>query len=153
MIGRRLPSLALLLALPLSAAAAPAAERQPPPIPAAIDAREVVLSVWQFTAPGMSDKKGCRTRVVITNRSNGVVNFSGRIYVLNGARQEVDGWHVSAAHIRPNEETERLYSCAPGAQMLRLQGSRVSDDSPACSDDGKCPLTLKVETNLKRDSP
>jgi hypothetical protein len=148
MIGRRLLLLAMLLAPPLSAA-----ERQPPPAPAALDPREVVLSVWQFTAPGMSDKKGCRTRVVITNRSAGLVNFSGRIYVLDRAKHELDGWHVSAARIRPNEETERLYSCTAGAQMLRLQGSSVSDDSPACSDGGNCPLTLKIETNLKRESP
>jgi hypothetical protein len=145
-----LPILLAVLGLPCFALAAPA-ERPAPAAPAA-DPREVVLGVWQFTAPGLSDKKGCRMRVVITNRSKGIVNFSGRVYIFNSYQQEIDGWHVSAARLPPNEATERMFSCTAGAQTLRLQNTIVSDDSPACSDGGHCPLTLRVETNLKREA-
>lgn len=113
---------------------------------------EVVVSVWQVITPGMGEKKGCRTRVVVTNNTSGDIGLYAKFHTLDGAK-EIDTWYLSAANIRPTQNTERLYSCIGAAVSVGIDDTARASGPHRCVingiDSSPCAAKLRVESNLR----
>jgi hypothetical protein len=122
-----------------------------PALAAGAEDGEVVVSVWTFVSPGMSEKRGCRIRVVVDNYTPVSIGFSGQFHtVLKGEKK--DAWFVSTTRIPPKGSTERLYSCVLMGDTLELD--RISDYGypRVCEVEGvntsPCSYKMRLVSNL-----
>jgi len=154
---RGVAALFALFAL-LVGGAAPAAEppAAPPPAGAGAAADEAVVSLWAFVSPGMSEKRGCRIRVVIENRTTGRFGFYGKFRALL-KEEERDAWFVSAAAIPPKATAERLYSCVLLPDTIELDVHSDLGYPRTCEVDGEssspCPVRVRFVSNVKLVGP
>lgn len=112
---------------------------------------EVVVSTWSFVSPGMSEKRGCRLRVVIENRTPVSIGFSGKFRtLLKGV--EKDAWFVATTRIPPKGQTERLYTCVIPGDTLELDRTSDYGYPRICEVEGEntspCPFKLRQVSNL-----
>ncbi|SEH27974.1 hypothetical protein [Magnetospirillum fulvum] len=126
----------------------------PPALPAAAagaEEGEVVVSTWSFVSPGMSEKRGCRLRVVIENKTPVSIGFSGKFRTfLKGV--EKDAWFVTTTRIPPKGQTERLYACVIPGDTLELDRTSDYGYPRICEVEGEntspCPFKLRQVSNL-----
>jgi len=140
---RRLAVAALLAVLMLSPALPAAA--------AGAEEGEVVVSTWSFVSPGMSEKRGCRLRVVIENKTPVSIGFSGKFRtLLKGV--EKDAWFVATTRIPPKGQTERLYACVIPGDTLELDRTSDYGYPRICEVEGEntspCPFKVRQVSNL-----
>lgn len=131
---------ATLLCLPGSTALAAGAEEG-----------EVVVSTWVFVSPGMSEKRGCRIRVVVENFTPVSIGYSGKYRtILKG--NEKDAWFVTTSRIPPKGKTERLYSCVLLGDTLELDRTSDNGYPRICEVDGEntspCPFKARQVSNI-----
>ncbi|CCG41718.1 hypothetical protein [Magnetospirillum molischianum] len=122
-----------------------------PVLAAEADEGEVVVSTWAFVSPGLSEKRGCRIRVVVENFTPVSIGFSGK-YRTTLKGTEKDAWLVNSSRIPPKGRVERLYSCVLLGDTLELDRTSDYGYPRTCEVRGEntspCPFKLRQVSNL-----
>jgi len=122
-----------------------------PAFAAGAEEGEVVVSTWSFVTPGMSEKRGCRLRVVIENNTPVSIGFSGKYRTLLKGTEK-DAWFVSSSRIPPKGSAERLYACTLPGDTLELDRTSDYGYPRICEVSGEntspCPFKIRQVSNL-----
>ncbi len=112
------------------------------------DMKVVVQMVFN---PGMSDKRGCRLQVFLTNQSKVMINLRTHITTYDSQPEVADVNLVPSGDLMPGQMVMRLYSCKP-ADAVDVSRDNLYAWPNVCDIDGHeqspCPVEIHFSSTL-----
>lgn len=112
---------------------------------------DMKLVVQQVFNPGMSDKRGCRLQVYMTNTSKVTINLRANVTTYDTQNEVADVNLVPTADLLPGQQVMRLYSCKP-AESIEVSRDNLYSWPNVCDINGAeqspCPVAVHFSSTL-----
>ena len=112
---------------------------------------DMKLVVQQVFNPGMSDKRGCRLQIYMTNTSKVKINLRAQVVTYDSLNEIADVNLVPTADLGPGQQIMRLYSCKP-ADAVEISRENLYSWPNACDINGTeqspCPVAIHFSSTL-----
>jgi len=109
------------------------------------------LVVQQVFNPGMSDKRGCRLQVYLTNQSKVKINLRVHVTTYDSQPEIADVNLVPSGDLGPGQQAMRLYSCVP-ADTVEVSRDNIYAWPNVCDINGAeqspCPVAIHFSSTL-----